>query len=243
MTKIKAFIKNHKTEIIKILIIVVIIGLMALGGYFILRACGFTTKEQFEALRKSLGDSFLFWFIIALLQIFQVIFIPISNQIITVPLALLFPTSELWKVFLCSWLAIWFATMILYFIGRFAGQKLLGWILKDQEQVDKCTKFLNKGWIFYPLGMLLPLPDDIITTLAGTVKFKVWFVAICSLFTRAIDVACSVWGWGYLTRYWWGWIILAVGVIALGLMTFGFYKWQKRQNKADKNKVQGNTQD
>ena len=224
----KNVLKKYRPQILKTLLLIVIIAAIGVSGYFILRASGFTNQEQFEALRNDLGDSFLFWFIVACLQIFQVIFIPISNQIITVPLALMFPTNELWKVFLCSWLSIWFATMILYFIGRLGGQKILAWILKDKEQVEKCTNWLNKGWIFYPLGMLLPLPDDIITIIAGTSHYKVWFIAICSLCTRAIDIACSVWGWGYLTRYWWGWIILAVGIIALGLITWLFYKLQKK---------------
>lgn len=228
---IKEFLRKYKSSILKTLLIVVILATMGGLGYLILYLTGFTDQAKFEALRAELGDSFLFWFIIALLQIFQVIFIPISNQIITVPLALLFPTDELWKVFLCSWLSIWFATLILYFIGKWGGEKLLAWVLKDKEQTEKCRNWLNKGWFFYPAGMLLPLPDDIITILAGTSGFKFYFVAICSFFTRAIDVACSVWGWGYLTRYWWGWIVLAVGIILLGLITFIFYKWQKKGKK------------
>ena len=228
MNKIKKWLKNHKGQILRSLLIIGIVATIGVCGYLILWACGFTNKEQFETLRNNLGDSIWFWLVVALLQIFQVIFIPISNQIITVPLALMFPTNELWKVFLCSWLSIWVATMILYLIGRLGGEKILNFVLKDKEQVEKCTNWLNKGWMFYPLGMLLPLPDDIVTVVAGTSRFKWWFIAICSLCTRAIDIACSVWGWGYLTRYWWGWIILAVGIIALGLITWLFYKLQKK---------------
>ena len=236
MEKIFNLIKKHRKQILKILLIIVVIIAMAIGGYFILKACGFTTKEDIEVLRDNLGDSVWFWVIIGSLQVFQVIFIPVSNQIITIPCALVF-YNELWKVFLTSWLAIWLATLILYFIGRWGGAKLLGWVLGDKEQVDKCSKWLNKGWVFYPLGMLLPLPDDIITALAGTAKFKFGFVALCSLLTRAVDVACSVWGWGYLTRYWWGWVILSAGIVLLGLMTLLFYKWQKKRDIKAKEKA------
>lgn len=214
--------------IIKSLIILVVFGVIAISVYFTLKACGFTTKDDFMRLRDNLGDSFLFWLVIGLLQIIQVIFIPISNQLITVPVALMFPTSELWKVWLTSWLSIWLATIILYFIGRFAGKRILNWILNDKEQTEKCSNFLKKGWIFYPLGMLLPLPDDVITILAGTSKMNFLFVLVCSCFTRVVDTACSVYGWGFLTRYWYGWIILVVGIILLGVMTFLFYKWQKK---------------
>ena len=229
--------KNKVIKIvIKSLIVVSIFALIAVGMYFLLKALGFTTQEDFIRLRDSLGDSIVFWLVIGLLQIIQVIFIPLSNQLITVPVALMFPTSELWKVWLTSWISIWIATMILYFVGRYAGKKVLNWILSDKEQTEKCANFLKRGWIFYPLGMLLPLPDDIITILAGTSKMNFWFVLICSCLTRLVDTACSVYGWGFLTRYWWGWIIMSIGFILLGLMTFLFYKWQKKHNVEQKDK-------
>ena len=216
--------------ILKCLLIITIFVFIALGCYFLLKALGFTTKDDIISLRDKLGDSWLLWLVIGFLQIIQVIFIPITNQIITVPCALVF-NNELWKVWLTSWISIWIATMILYFIGRFGGEKLLKWVLGDKEQVEKCTNWLRKGWIFYPLGMLLPLPDDIITALAGTSKMNFVFVMVSSFITRAIDTACSVFGLGYLTRFWWGWIILGVGVIILVVATIVFWKLDKRYDK------------
>ena len=211
-----------KSIVLKSLLLIVIIVGIAVGVYFALK------NADFVALKNQLGDTFWFWLIIGLLQIVQVIFIPISNQIITVPVALMFP-NDLIKVWITSWISIWIATIILYLLGRFGGQKILSWLLGDKEQVDKCTKFLNRGWVFYPLGMLLPLPDDIITVLAGTAKMKFYFVLICSLFTRGIDTACSVWGWGWLTKQGvWGWIILSIGIMILVAITIGFYLWQKK---------------
>ena len=101
----------------------------------------------------------------------------------------------------------------------------------DEEEVEKCSNFLKKGWVFYPLGMLLPLPDDIVTVLSGTARFNFWFVFVCSLFTRAVDISISVWGFGLLTQYWWGWIILGVGIVILGLLTYFFFRWQKIKEK------------
>ena len=58
---------------------------------------------------------------------------------------------------------------------------------------------------------------------------KFYFVLICSLFTRGIDTACSVWGWGWLTKQGvWGWVILSIGVMILVAITIGFYLWQKK---------------
>lgn len=210
-----------KSIIIKSIFIILVIAAVAVGCYFLLK------NADFMQLKTELGDTIWFWLIIGLLQIVQVIFIPISNQVITVPCALLFK-DDLWKVWLTSWISIWIATIILYFIGRFAGKKLLNWILNDEDTTNKCTDFLNRGWVFYPLGMLLPLPDDVVTVLAGTSKMNFWFVLGCSFITRAIDTACSVFGFGILTKYWWGWIVIAVGIILLGLATVLFWKIDKK---------------
>lgn len=229
----KEFFKKHKKKIIQIiiksLIILAVFAIISVVAYFILRACGLTTTADFIALRDNLGDSIWFWVVVGLLQVFQVIFIPVSNQIITVPVALMFDASEVWKVWLTSWLSIWIATLLLYVIGRYAGVKLLNWLLGDKEQSDKCSKWLKRGWIFYPLGMLLPLPDDVITILSGTAKMNFLFILICSLFTRGIDTFFSTYGWGVLTKMgWWGWLILIAGNIIIWTGALVFYKLDKK---------------
>lgn len=216
--------------ITKCLLLLLIFAIIGVSAYFCLKACGLTTTDDFIKLKNELGDSFLLWFIVSCLQIIQVVFIPISNQIITVPLAFVF-NDDLLKVFFTSWISIWLATLVLYFLGRWGGDKILKWLLNDNKQVDRCKNWLNKGWIFYPIGMLLPLPDDIITTLAGTSKMNFLFVAICSFITRGIDVACSVFGFGLLTKYWWGWLILAVGIIILIASTIILFKIEKKYDK------------
>ena len=225
--KIKLFFSKYKNIIIRLLIVCLVILLMIGIGYLILYSLGFTTSESLLALRDKLGDSLLFWFIIGLCQIFQVIFIPITNQIITVPLALIFQ-DELWKVFLTSFISIYLATIILYLIGRFSGLKFLRWLIGDETQAKKCQAFLKKGYIFYPLGMLLPLPDDIITLLSGAARFNIVFVVICAFFTRAIDVFCSVFGFGYLTKFPWGIPLLIVGIVLLIVLTILFKLFDKK---------------
>ena len=225
--KIKLFFSKYKNIIIRLLIVCLVILLMIGIGYLILYSLGFTTSESLLALRDKLGDSLLFWLIIGLCQIFQVIFIPITNQIITVPLALIFQ-DELWKVFLTSFISIYLATIILYLIGRFSGPKFLRWLIGDEKQAKKCQAFLKKGYIFYPLGMLLPLPDDIITLLSGAARFNIVFVIICAFFTRAIDIFCSVFGFGYLTKFPWGIPLLIVGIVLLIVLTILFKLFDKK---------------
>ncbi len=227
----KEFLKKYKSSIIKTIIVIAILVAIAVGVYFILRACGFTKAEDYIALKNKFGDSVVFWLIVGLLEIVQVIFVPLTNQIITVPVAMVF-NDELWKVWLTAWISIWLATLILYWIGRVGGPKLLKWILNDKEQVEKCTNFLNRGWIFYPIGMILPLPDDVITTLAGTAKMNFFFVAICSFFTRALDTAFSVFLYGYAVKHPWLWIVIVLGTIGLFVLTFFLWKHDQKKRKA-----------
>ena len=227
----KEFLKKYKSSIIKTIIVIAILVAIAVGVYFILRACGFTKAEDYIALKNKFGDSVIFWLIVGLLEIVQVIFVPLTNQIITVPVAMVF-NDELWKVWLTAWISIWLATLILYWIGRVGGPKLLKWILNDKEQVEKCTNFLNRGWIFYPIGMILPLPDDVITTLAGTAKMNFFFVAICSFFTRALDTAFSVFLYGYAVKHPWLWIVIILGTIGLFVLTFFLWKHDQKKRKA-----------
>lgn len=220
--------------IIKSLIIIAIIGAIAGLGYLILRLCGFTTVDDFTRLRDNVGDTIWFWAIITALQVFQVVFLPITNQIITVPIALLFK-DELWKVFLSSWLGIFIGTIILYFIGRFGGDKILSWILSDKESAKKCENWVKQGKAFYVSGMLIPfLPDDVLSTIVGIAKYNFFFVIIVSAITRGICTAFSVWGFGYLTQFWWGWIILVGGLILLLGATFLIWKWQQNRIKQKK---------
>lgn len=217
------------------MILVGIIVIIAVSAYFILRACGFTSVEDFTRLRDDLGDSFTFWVVVTALQVVQVVFIPITNQIVTVPVALIFK-NELWKVFLSSWAGIFIGSIILYFIGRYGGRKILSWILSDKEKAEKCSNWMNKGKAFYPAGMLIPfVPDDILTTLAGTAKFKFWYVLVVVAITRGICCAFSVWGWGYLTQWWWGWIILVAALIGLLGLTYLLFKKMSNSTKNKEN--------
>ena len=56
----KNFLKKYKGSIIKTIIVLVAIASIAVGVYFILKACGYTTKEDFLALRDRIGSNI--WF-------------------------------------------------------------------------------------------------------------------------------------------------------------------------------------
>lgn len=210
--------------LLKSLVLILGVGLIALLAFFILKWCGFSTADDFIRLRGNLGDAFLFWVVVAFLQMIQVVFIPVSNQVITVPVSIVFK-DELYNVFLSSLVGIVLGSIVLFVIGRFGGSKLVSWVLGDKEKADNLTKKLTKTKYFYPVAMLIPfVPDDILSVLAGTCRFNFIYVLIITIITRAICVAASVWGFGYLTQFWWGWLILAIGGALLLVATFVLWK-------------------
>ena len=52
----KEFLKKYKSSIIKTIIVIAILVAIAVGVYFILRACGFTKAEDYIALKNKFGD-------------------------------------------------------------------------------------------------------------------------------------------------------------------------------------------
>lgn len=201
--------------ILKFALVILIIGAIAGASYGILYACGFTTVDKFKELRDSMGESIWFWAIIVALQVFQTIFIPISNQLITGATAILF-NDCLWKVWLSAGIGISIGSIILYFLGRFGGNKLLKFLLGDEEQANKCKRGMKKGKGFYVIGMFIPfIPDDILNTLSGVAKYNFLFVCVITIVARFTCTAFTTWGIGLLTQYWWMWFVLAGGILIM----------------------------
>lgn len=231
MSKIKSWIKDNKSTILKFLLLIVIIAVIGVSTYFILRACGFTTVEDFTRLRNELGDTIWFWGIIVLLQIIQVVFIPISNSLISAPIAVIF-NNELWKVFLSSWIGICIGTIILYLIGKYAGGKLLKFVLGDPEKAEKLKGFMKQGKAFFVIGDVIPvIPNDVLTVLAGMSGYGFIFTFIVTLITRAICIATTVWLFGYMITYPW---LIAVLVALIIFMIFAGIYVTKRSIKRQK---------
>jgi len=184
---------------------------MALSVYGLMVLLGVNTISGLQKVVNSYG--WVAYLIIVALQIVQVVFIPISNQIITIPaLAVI----GVFPAFICSWIGIEIGTIILYFIGKKGGGKLFNWVLGDSDKVDKYTNLIKTRKLFYPVAMLIPfIPNDLCTVVAGMAKMNFWYIMVISFFTRGICTLFTCVGFGILTRYWWGIVILVVGLLLL----------------------------
>lgn len=205
-----------KKILLKVLIFLVIVCTIGSVIYLIMHLTGIDTINGLqEFCNKHKEYSYT---IIIFLQIVQVVFIPISNQIITIPAIAVLGVVP---AFVCSFIGIEIGTIILYCIGRYGGGKFLQWLLGDNEKAEKIKNLVNSRRLFYPVGMLIAIiPDDLLTTLAGVAKMNFWYVLIVSAITRALCIAYTVFGIGFLSSTWWGMTIF--GVVTVGIIVLGY---------------------
>ena len=205
-----------KKILLKVLIFLVIVCTIGSVIYLIMHLTGIDTINGLqEFCNKHKEYSYT---IIIFLQIVQVVFIPISNQIITIPAIAVLGVVP---AFVCSFIGIEIGTIILYFIGRYGGGKFLQLLLGDKEKAEKIKNLVNSRRLFYPVGMLIAIiPDDLLTTLAGVAKMNFWYVFIVSAITRALCIAYTVFGIGFLSSTWWGMTIF--GVVTVGIIALGY---------------------
>lgn len=205
-----------KKILLKVLIFFAIVCTIGIVIYLIMHLTGIDTINGLQEFCNKYKE--YSYTIIIFLQIVQVVFIPISNQIITIPAIAVLGVVP---AFVCSFIGIEIGTIILYFIGRYGGGKFLQWLLGDKEKAEKIKNLVNSRRLFYPVGMLIAIiPDDLLTTLAGVAKMNFWYVFIVSAITRALCVAYTVFGIGFLSSTWWGMTIF--GVITVGIIVLGY---------------------
>lgn len=213
-----------KKLILKALLLLVIIVSIAGLVYALMCMLGVNTVQGLQSICN--GNPWLSYTIIILLQIIQVVFIPISNQIITIPAIVVL---GIFPAFFCSWIGIEIGTIILYFIGNKGGGRLLCWLLSDKEKAERFAGLIKTRKLFYPIGMLIGvIPDDILTTVAGLSKLNFFYVLIVSILTRGICVGFTVFGFGVLTKTWWGIAILASGILTICVLGYLFLRYEPK---------------
>ena len=85
---------------------------------------------------------------------------------------------EPWQAFIISFIGMLLASGTLYVLGRFGGYKLCTKLLGEKDCERALGLLRNKGTVFFPLFMALPIfPDEALTMVAGTIKMSpAWFI-------------------------------------------------------------------
>lgn len=158
------------------------------------------------------------------LQFLQVIILPIPSSVSTVVGGALFG-AFLGSIY--SLIGIIPASLLAFFIGRYAGFELVLWICGKDSFVSALKLVKGKDTAILTLMFLLPLfPDDVLCFVAGLSSMNVWYFCIMITLSRALQVfSTSYLLTGGLIPFntWWGiliWVILALFVAFLFYISF-----------------------
>ena len=128
----------YEKSILKTILMVVVLVSIFIGAYFLLKAFGL---DDIETLRQIANKGFWGAFIYVLLQVFQVVFIPINTTIFTIPAIILFGPV---KAFIISWIGCTLGSICMFTIARLCGIKVLKWIVGEEKAI-KYADLLKKA--------------------------------------------------------------------------------------------------
>lgn len=174
--------------------------------------------NSIEKIKKIVESGGAFSMVVfMLLQILQTTILQIPAILITVAGSLIFGS---WTAFVLSFVAILLGSILMFFLGRYAGRKFLNWLI-GKEDADKWIDRISQGKYLFFLMMLFPIfPDDILCAVAGVTNMGFKFFLITNILSRGIGVATTVFfssgkvipftGWGLVI-----WLMLACLVAVL----------------------------
>ena len=167
--------------------------------------------------------------IFIILQILQTTILQIPSIVVTIAGMLIFGK---WLAFLLSFVSIVLGSVIMFWIGRKGGKKLLNILLGDKKTNKLIQRITNCKYLFV-LMMLFPFfPDDILCLVAGFTNMEFKFFLITNLVARFIGVGCTIFfGSGKIIPFY-GWGLIAWGLILIFIVTL-FYLSIKYQSKID----------
>lgn len=177
------------------------------------------------------------WLMLFLIQLLQVVVLPIPAQITTVAGVLIFGSLQ---CFFISSVAVILGSIICFAIGKWLGVKV-AYKLASKELVDKYRKLLNKkGKVLLPLAFLLPcFPDDLLCFIAGATTMTYRYFIITTLLTRIVGVAgiCFLGSGDFIPFSGWGipvWIVIGIVSLVIAIL---FLKYQDNIEEWVINKV------
>ena len=222
--------KETKVKIIKLSVIAIAIACLCLAVYLPLKLTGLLDQiDDIEHLREIIANGGIYsYMVFFIIQFLQVALIPIPAVITTLAGTLVFGP---WIAMAISFAGEFTACIVVFFIGRKFGRKLVVWVIGESE-TEKWTKKLEKGKYVFFLMMLFPLfPDDILCLVVGaTTSMSYRFFIITNILTRPPAIICTCFfGSGEIIPFsGWGipvWIVL---ILLCALAFFLTIKYQSQ---------------
>lgn len=169
-------------------------------------------------------DAYQGWaaFIFILLQFSQVVFLPIPSTVTVAAGTALFGPL-LGSVY--SLIGIMIGSLFAFLVGRYAGYRVVAWIIGKDTLETWLEKIKGKDKLFLSAMFLLPVfPDDVLCFVAGLSSMSILYFAIVILISRVLAIFVTSYAIALIPfTTWWGiliWCIFAVAVIALFVVLY-----------------------
>ncbi len=240
--------------IVKLDLTVVVFAIIVTALLYVLQSVGFWDKvSSVEDLRAYIA-TFGSYAVIAtvIMQVLQVVVLPIPGVVaIGAAVALFGPL----KGGIISFVGIMIGSLIGFFIGRVFGYKAASWLV-GKESLDKGLKSVKgKDKVILTFMFIFPFfPDDVLCFVAGLSSMSKTYYIIMITVARLIAVFTTAYSInGSIIPYntWWGILIWAALIAAVGVISYIVYKngekiesWFKRKfSRKNKEKQDGEEQD
>ena len=209
----------HKQVVYKCCIIAYILFDFLLIGLFVLLKTGFLEvmrdEGNFEAYIQRAGAWMTVLFIA--LQFLQVVILPIPSTVTVVAGAALFG-AFLGSIY--SLIGIVAGSLVAFFIGRYAGIRVVSWMVGKETLEKWLKKIKGKDKLLLTAMFLLPVfPDDVLCFVAGFSSMSAWYFFAVILISRILAVFTTSYSVTLIPfDKWWGlliWGILLVLIVVL----------------------------
>lgn len=177
--------KTKYKHLLKILLVISIYIAIIAITWIILKRYKLNSISTLQNLCKKSAIGHI---IFIMLQIVQVVFLPINSIIFVIPAIIVFGPVV---AFVLCYIGLIVGSIIMFAIGRFGGINILKWIV-GKEKANKYKFLLGKGKFMFPIFMLLAIiPDDLLCVSAGMSNMEFGYFVLVILATRAIDLGCT----------------------------------------------------
>jgi len=184
----KQFCKDNKVRLIKLSIVLLVVTGFTLGCFFLFQHLGLLNKNSFNAAMADKGAWIYVIFVLLFIVQAMCLFMIPGNTTLFVSIGYLM-FGNFWVVLLMCIVGVWLSGIILFFIGRFGGRRVIYWMF-PKEQVDKKLDWITqKGTTTLPVLFIIPfMPNDMLCMVCGASKLKFWAFLLIIIPCRVIEV-------------------------------------------------------
>ena len=185
--------------------------------YVMLETGFFEIMRDEEELEAFLARSGWMYVLFVLLQFLQVVILPIPSAVTVVAGAALFGPLV---GSLLSLLGIVLGSLVAFFVGRLAGQKVVAWLIGKDTLEKWLNKIKGKDKLLLSAMFLLPVfPDDVLCFVAGLSSMSVWLFVGVILVSRVLAIFTTSYSISLIPfNTWWGiltWVVIGIAVVIL----------------------------